>query len=699
MTEAVNPKYPLMGPAQGRRLEEIKGAFAAIAKALPRLAKRQEIADLNQRVAKLEALMGQSCLRIGMLGSSGAGKSTTVSNVLGVPERDGPCPPGGGGAGTGVATRIQAAAHEAKVSLRLEFMTPEQYQVRLADIRSLVPGLGEANPGELLALARKAQTENRGRPEEVRALINLLEAHQAYAARLGTVDESYSYEDRAKVMLHAGAGAGVSFIPLLRQVVVHFPFQEDYVDPRLELIDLPGLGVSNRADERLTESFLDELNGAFVFLRARGVNDEQAAKFIDRLQTQFPKLGGRAWVIVSGFDSLDAPLMGEATGSRSVFDYLAEYLEDRGVGQRNVILVGNHLYQAWLHEAGQRPEIARGPAHITAAIIDRWAGAKNLVINLPRGPEKEPVVPKNFQKHPVLAGLFKDSVLVDGGIGRLREIITRDVFNAVVREVQGQVDAGLEAAAAEMAAELAGALARSGMDPNDLAEATQWRAQLLGLARRKLHRDPKFYQDEARKLNHDLDEYIDLAVIEDLTIKDPDRPDVNMLDLMHQIHCRNLRIKALDLAPGLIASMYQRVDAEVAGIQLKPLPSAPRELSDPKSAWTARTGADRRDSAWYLPPFDSFHDELVFVRNLDEAPASYPKDDYKRLMKHKNQAVVREFIRLVLDRIGLDLKALGDQLMQIGGNPAEADPGAEAHYKALIARLGVKSRPSPNGGA
>ncbi len=697
MNEAVDPKYPLMGPSQARRLAEVKEAFDAIARELPRLAAKTEVKELNERVAKLETLMGQPCLRIGMLGSSGAGKSTTVSNILGVPERDGPCPPGGGGAGTAVATRIRASAPGGSVKLRLEFMTREQYNARLAEVQGLIPGLGDASPGDLPGLIRKAAADGLARPEELRSLSNLLEAFQAHSARLGTVDESHAYEDRSRVLLHAGAGAGVSFIPLLRQVVVDFPFASDRVDHRLELIDLPGLGVSNRADERLTESFLGELNGAFVFLRAKGANDEQAAKLIEKLLKQFPRLGGRVWALVSGFDSLDAPMLGEAPGARSVLDYLADYLTDRGVNHRNAILLGNHIYQGWLREINAKSGPTETPSRITAEMIARWSREMNLVINLPRGVDGEPIVPRRFREHPILADAFEKSVLVDGGIGRLREVITRDVFDAVVREVRGQVDDGLEAAAAAMADELSAALARSGMDPNDLVLATQWRSKLLELGRRKLQRERRFYETEAKKLNDDLDNYLDQAIVDDLPIKDPDRPAVNMLDLMHQIHCRNLRVKVLDAAPELLRDIYKRVDDEIAGVSLGPIETAPPPLRDPKAAWTARTTADRRDPTWYTPTLNSFHNELVFVRDLEEASSTYPKDDYKRLMKHKTQAVVREFIRLTLDRMAGHLKGLGDELLLIGGSPAEADPVAESRYKALIDRLGKAPRTAQNG--
>jgi hypothetical protein len=695
--EALNPSYPLMRPDQVERLGVIQAVFADVTQGLPRLSERDEIRALQARLGKLEGLMTLKCLRIGMLGSSGSGKSTTVSNLLGVPESEGPTPQGGGGAGTGVATRIRVAEPGSPVRMRLEFMTREQYSSRLADLVSLIPDLGEAEPGELLVKARGALVDGQGRPEEVRSLIRLLEAYQTHGARLGTIDDTVPFEDRAKVLLHAPEGAPPGFTPLLRQVVIDFP--TDRIDPRLELIDLPGLGVANRADEKLTISFLDELNGAFIFLRAVGVNDEQAAKLLEKLMEYFPRLAPRVWLIISGFDSLDGAQMGESIGDRSVLSYLADYLASRRIARGRAILVGNHLYQAWIHQAGRHPELANTPARISSEIIARGVAALNLKINLKRGTDGEPIVPPKFRDYEGWAREFEESVLVDGGIGRLRETIKKEVFLAVREEERAKVDAELGALVAGMIGELSSAKARSHMDPRDLVKASHWQSELQALGRAKLRRDRSYYDPEARALEKALVDYLDSVIRTDLPIHDPDWPGQNMLDRLHRTHCRNLRATSLEMAPGLVRAMFERVDAHVMAVAVGTLQTGPQPLRDPKAAWSERTRDDRTDPAWYRPVFESLMNELVFAMHLDQAASVYPKEDYLGLMKHKVQAVVREFIRLTLDKIAGRLKGLGDELLLIGDGADSADAQADAVYNDLIARLAAAKAPNPNGAA
>jgi hypothetical protein len=480
-------------------------------------------------------------------------------------------------------------------------------------------------------------------------------------------------------------------------VVIDFP--TDRVDSRLELIDLPGLGVANRADEKLTISFLEELNGAFIFLRAAGVNDEQAAKLLEKLMEYFPRLAPRVWLIVSGFDSLDGPQMGESIGDRSVLSYLSDYLGSRRIARGRAILVGNHLYQAWIHEVGRRPDLANTPARITSEIIARGTAALDLKINLKRGANGEPIVPPKFHQHDAWAREFEESVLVDGGIGRLRETIKKEVFLAVREEERAKVDAELGALAAGMIAELSSAKARSHMDPKDLVKASTWRSELQALGRTKLRRDRSFYDTEAQALHKALVDYLDAVIRTDLPIHDPDWPGQNMLDRQHRTHCRNLREMALDLAPGLVRGMFERVDAQIMAVSVGTLQTGPQPLRDPKAAWADRTGDDRTNPAWYRPVFESLMNELVFALHLEQAASVYPREDYLGLMKHKVQAVVREFIRLALDKIAGRLKGLGDELLLIGDGSDTVDALADAVYNDLIARLAAAKVPHLNGAA
>ncbi|QDV36297.1 P-loop NTPase family protein [Tautonia plasticadhaerens] len=686
--------YPLMRPDQRSRLEATGSVYAEVVAQLPRLAAREEIASLRERLARLQTLMGLDCLRIGLLGSSGAGKSTTVANLLGIPEHESPTPPGGGGAGTGVATRIRPAPPGSPVRMRLEFMDREAYNRRVSDLVGLVPELGEAEPSELLHRARALPPSSPARPEEVRSLIRLLEAFQGHGHLLGTFDDTVPYEDRAQILMHQEAGTATGFTPLLRQVIIEFP--TDRIDPRLELIDLPGLGVANRADEMLTVSFLPELNGAFILIKAASANDEQVARLIAKMKEQFPDLGPRVWVIASGFDSLDSNNLGDGPSGRPVLSHLSDYLIDRGVRTDRVLLLGNHLYQALLHAEARTAPASVAPARLDGALIDEAVRARNLKINLPRDPEGRLVVPTKFRRYKELSDAFERTVLVDGGIGRLRDTIKEHVFKAVQVEVQGQVDAELAALGRSMALELESARVRSHMEPADLIRASQWMSELQDIGRNALQRSRDLYLEEATKLEAVLGTYLESVIKNDLPIQDPDHPNKNMLDMVHRQHSKNLRDQGLDLAPRLVRSIFERIDGKVQAIGINRLGTGPVGLRDPKAAWEGRTAADRADSGWYRAVFDSFQDEMKFVKDLEEAASVYPKDHYLELMRHKVQAVVREFIRTVLGQLGRQLKTLGDELLLIGDSPDEEDSATDLVYSKLLDKLSMLGG-SPSG--
>ena len=94
----------------------------------------------------------------------------------------------------------------------------------------------------------------------LKLLERLIEAHGAHSSRLGSQPRSGEYDRRSEYVKHSNK---VSEFALLRQVVIEYP--TNAVDPKLELIDLPGLGTAGRVDDLLTTQILVELDGAFIF--------------------------------------------------------------------------------------------------------------------------------------------------------------------------------------------------------------------------------------------------------------------------------------------------------------------------------------------------------------------------------------------------------------------------------------------------
>ena len=220
---------------------------------------------------KLRADMGRDRLRIGLIGPSQVGKSTTVANLLDVPEAESPTPIGGQNTScTCAITRIRAVPgtggpdqNKAGRKVTLEYMTAEEFRNRVESICRIedVELDPSAEYKTLLQDCKKRLAAPAPKsPELLKLLVRLIEAHGAHSSCLGSQPRSGEYDRRSEYVKHSNK---VSEFALLRQVVIEYP--TNAVDPKLELIDLPGLGTAGRVDDLLTTQILVELDGAFIF--------------------------------------------------------------------------------------------------------------------------------------------------------------------------------------------------------------------------------------------------------------------------------------------------------------------------------------------------------------------------------------------------------------------------------------------------
>ena len=208
--------------------------------------------------------MGRDRLRIGLIGPSQVGKSTTVANLLDVPEAESPTPIGGQNTScTCAITRIRAVPgtggpdqNKAGRKVTLEYMTAEEFRNRVESICRIedVELDPSAEYKTLLEDCKKRLAAPAPKsPELLKLLERLIEAHGAHSSRLGSQPRSGEYDRRSEYVKHSNK---VSEFALLRQVVIEYP--TNAVDPKLELIDLPGLGTAGRVDDLLTTQILVE---------------------------------------------------------------------------------------------------------------------------------------------------------------------------------------------------------------------------------------------------------------------------------------------------------------------------------------------------------------------------------------------------------------------------------------------------------
>jgi len=640
----------------------------------------------------LEERFKRKAYRVGFLGRSQIGKSSTFNNVLGVRKEDGPASEGEGKAATSTATRLYRVEPGQAPRCRLYFMTPAEFQERRNDLCTVI-GLPttEVKPDKS---SDQIKSENQKYLDQVRPFIGmhksgqpsadteiekdrqyfmrLLECYQADGPRLvknPRVEEAGDYAARRSYTNHPEGGKPSQYL-LLREVEIGFP--TDRIHPNVEMIDLPGLSTKLQADDKLTQAYLPTLDGALMCQSAaENIANRELYSLVSKLSSQFGgSIAGRLWVTYTYLDSAQAKnkLYG-GTENRTLFDNIAETLVELGVPLKQAVFVGNEYYK------DLQIELAKGSSMPPGEVAKTFGLQKDEDTG-------EPILPPALERHPELKEAYNNT-LKDGGIGALREVIGTSLATQVREAVRKNARQTLCAIATELSRRLDVAKKQAAMNIDEIVAASSW-GQVLNQVSSRVESE-RIIEGPSRKLADELHKLFSALcnLTADATpVEIADLHENRVMMLLKEVAQTKLPTETLGQIHRLIAS---RIDEESRKIQNLNVPVHFADGLTPSEALTSEFDRNGEFPDWVTNVFDSFTDVPLFIRQNDirnpVIPALTP-DEYRKTLEVKIEATVHEVAHRIAGRVRATMYELRKRLDMLG-NQASMDRASGTIYDLL----------------
>jgi hypothetical protein len=596
--------------------------------------------------------------RVGFLGTSQAGKSTTFNNVLQEEIAQG----GIGDATTSTITRFRRIDGSSN-KFTLRYLTQDQYverrdklckalHVQNANAKTNAEILAFLNDPQKLAALQSGDGEDgeAGRPrrdrtgerailpDDVPYLRDFLKAFDAHGSRVvnksGPAKEvGAPFEKRAEYLNHAIGAAGTpSENLLIANAEVGTPNKN--IPNQLEAIDCPGLGSKRSVDTLMTKEFLPDLDGALIFVRSDQLRSKDVVEILEILKTNFGKLEGRVWIVINKFDVLTRePLYGDVNGN-TVFDLIRQFAGDYQIPAEQIVFASKRIFEL--------PKDAAGKAPLERA-------AERLGV-----PANDPIPPK-CKSDRAMASAFQH-LLDDGGIGHLRRLILETVGDSVA----SQISAGAKRELSNLQEELTHKIetekrrVEGGRQQLDDAIACHDTVQEILL---ELGINTDFFRPLADHLRQKLYEKLVPSeqrkrVIEHMVVDE--------LAQQFQLHGKLLDQELDDL---MNADVIDRLYSEV-GERLYGLPAVPiLRRGGPHDAWQEFRKTDRDPKAWRGKDFPSFRSADLFAGLTGpEVYANFDGEAYLKMMDEKIRVGVQQVMHAVRVQMRRRLKALEREL-------------------------------------
>lgn len=634
------------GPAATRLLDRFNAAVAEVRKEAadrligPLLAGAKFAGTLGL-LDKARGLMARDKYVVGCIGITQAGKSTTVNNVLG----EEVCKPGAMDATSSLPCRIIKSERR---SLGLEWLTPGLIAERR---QRLCEALGLPTPGPDHELVPMLDQPERFRladgqePPRLRDDLKYLKDFLGAVARGGgaltdpaRVQADLPYDKRYEYTTHGRGGGGTEAL-LLREARFHVANAR--LPDDLELCDLPGLDSKRTIDDVVTWEYLPGLHGAFLFVNV-GANlmTEGMLKILSRINHEFRgRVGGRAWVIFNKMDSLTGDSF-RAGEHENVFGTIGRFLEKTGVPEAQVCFASKRIWDAAV-AGGGIADLA-----LSAQLMSQSAAA-------PTPPDCPPG----------LRGAWQD-LLKDGGISRLRDLMFREVADALAGQIREDADRLLSEFERDFRARVAAERKRATMSATDLLAPTTCYTALLSLRAELANRPDRFagLRTEMSRLRQSLEELFDNQAT-------PERlAELSQDELAGQFatHARILdRILDGELSGELLERVYDAVGKELEGLPAVPVGPTQQGCQE---AWRGYAFEDRAEAGWLATRPRFAHPEVADWLSRPTT-VGISSDTYVALMREKIDSCVRQTAHLLRSRLRKRLGELTGELALLAGQP------------------------------
>ncbi len=717
------PDCPLLKPesALPGLWSDVASVVGAASKELSAALDAEQVQKAAELVAKAEALLRRERYRVGFVGPSQLGKSTSLNRIACIELANS----GSGGPATNLVSRFLPVAVGKPARYTLRYMTFLEFQQRRWGIANALkdaidcPYPDAAKNGPTLvaenekllhrieALAPKKQPQSiqpdegskpDPRGDDRATLVRLLRAFQKFGAQHVSAEASpetnllksgdYS-KQLNKYTNHKSVDAGESN-DLLLQIQVEFPTGN--VSPTIELIDLPGLGTTRVADDLTTLAFMDQLDGALVFMQARQAKEGSVGLVLSALHgekdarwpfgKEIEPLRGRIWTVITYVDPLSPEQLGLAGNScETVLDHLAKTLDGFEIKHSRTVFVGNVFHKALLEKKDKGEPIT----------AETYQGRLGLQTDA----DGKPILPPLFDRHEELRDAYKH-VLGDGGIDRLRQVVGVELAEEVRRLVCRHVCRSLVDAANGLRRHIESVRLAGAFGPKQFVAAREWAnvATLLAGDREPGDAPDPVYRElatESIRIFNGVKKSIraEFSKISKRKLGN-DLRDMHAGDAMHLIG------QGKEKTTAAVNELFEWTIERFAALSRDIMPINFDGAGNPAEALKNQLKEDLESPSWAVGHFQSLEDQIFFPSDkggADGRPLTF--DDYLRIVRGKidevtheacHRAVVRLKTRLheIRDRMAFVSKT--DNLARMSVDPALLDNAAAA-LKAAAEKL------------
>lgn len=646
-----------------------------VARTLPAATQLEAYSTYIRRYERLRELIIRPYYRVGFIGASQIGKSTTFNHVLGIVERllgttrfaeIAPATKGSKSKMTASVTRLHLGDH---FGCSVKYLKSGRFTKRLEAMLK-VTGLPldlKHKPLDALRKVEHALKEDDFRPgpngeepilrQTLIELDNFLKAYVDEGAKYVRDDlppQPIEWKHRGTVINHQ---PNEPISSRLLQQEVDLTFDRSVLKDlgsleqfeELEMIDMPGVGASEW-DDQLTGEFLEGLDAAFICIQATAnINPVEFQKTVNRVRNHFDgekagRFGRRVWVLVTFTDGIsEVDIKGNLNDGRTFADNLAASIEEKKLTLDRVYLVGN----GWFEQNVQDNLTCNVPPQ---DVVKLW----NVKLNDAGTPEP----PASWDQYPDLKAAFY-RLVKDGGISGLRQLMLQEMPQTVKASVLEDFTTDAANLEKELAAWVEGLKLAAALDPEGLIQVREWAASLRKIER-DLERDGAIFRQPAAAAVGSLHQLLSRICPPDEYIPSSE---------LHQIHADNLA-SLVNKALEELRDVTLKVSDEVGKRLIKGAPAndgkAKLQLGGqrlgPPEAWQAMSAEERLSPS---AAFDSAVADLQQSKLFSAHSASETfnsTSDYHTHMRQRLELLVQRGVHLILRRLQERLTKIRKQL-------------------------------------
>lgn len=351
--------------------------------------------------------------KLGLLGTTQDGKSTALNLILGYPSEheSAPAKSGGGAATTSNVSRVRKSATGEK-KLKVRYLDQQQYEAKRKSLSDNIPlNLNNTNEVALLAELEQLSHIDTSHKSYVKSFFNSYLKNRAIVQNPPR-EEDVNYDTRVEILNHKQTGndtpdQGGNKNLLIYEVEIEIPTEG--ISQKCELIDLPGLGAYPW-DDWLTDRYLKDVDGVFVFLKSFQTSNEAVSKQVFKLRNSWgDEFKNRAWMIFSRFQGTsktNIPTNDKYDGVNNFFFAAKSTLERFGISPEQTVFMESSWYE---------------PGQDKTQAVEQLLKYRNDM----------PIL----EDYPQFKHAFKN-LLSNGGLDLLRQIVQNDLPTRVGKSIE-----------------------------------------------------------------------------------------------------------------------------------------------------------------------------------------------------------------------------------------------------------------------